>query len=675
MSFPHLLQPLDLGFTTLQNRVFMGSMHTRLEHEEGGMARLAAFYGERAKGETGLIITGGFAPNDAALLGEGGRTFKDASQIPEQRLIADAVHREGGKVCLQILHTGRYAKHDNIVGPSNIRSPINPRTPRPLTAKEVEQTIEDYAVTAALSREAGYDGVELMGSEGYFIHQFLAPRSSDRTDEWGGSFENRMRLPLEIIKRVRQRVGKDFIVVYRISVLDLVEGGNTGEEILTLARAVEQAGVDILNSGIGWHDAPVPTIAYAVPRATWRFAVAKVKQAVKIPVVLSNRINDPAVAEAAIAAGDADMVSMARPLLADPHFAKKAREGRADEINTCIACNQACLDYIFANKVCSCLVNPQACHETEYAMAPAAAPKNIAVVGAGPAGLACAATAAERGHTVTLFEANGEIGGQFNFARRIPGKEEFDETLRYYRARLPRLGVNIKLNTRPGAAELASGGYDQVVVATGVVPRIPDIPGIRHPKVISYAEAITGAKPVGKRVAIIGMGGIGYDVAEMLCIEPVPEGRRIAAFLREWGVDTENRTQGGLLPGILHTPLPSPRKITMLQRKTGRPGGTLGLTTGWVLKTRLQRHQVEMIGGASYDKIDDEGLHYTVNGERKMLAVDTVVVCAGQESSRELYDELVGLGAKPALIGGAEKAAELDALYAIREGTRLGMAL
>ena len=671
-AYPHLVKPLDFGFITLRNRAFMGSMHTRLEDEPDGMARLAAFYAERARGEAGLIVTGGFSPNEEGLLGPAGRVFNRSDQIPEHRSMVDAVHRADGKLCMQILHAGRYAKHDRIVGPSNIRSPINPRIPRPLETHEVVQVIEDYAQCAVLAREAGYDAVEIMGSEGYFLHQFFAPRSNQRTDEWGGSLANRMRLPVEVAKRVRARLGSDFLIVYRISILDLVEGGNSGDEIVALARELEAAGVNMLNTGIGWHDAPVPTIAYAVPRAAWQFAIRPLRQAVKIPLVLSNRINTPEVAEAVLASGDADMVSMARPMLADAHFARKVREGRTDEINTCIACNQACLDYIFRDQVCSCLVNPYACHETVLTQAPAPTRRKIAVVGAGPAGLATAVAAAERGHAVTLFEAGDDIGGQFNLARRIPAKREFNETLRYYRTMLRKHGVAIRLGVRAQSSDLA--GFDEIVVATGVSGRTPPIPGIDHPSVLSYTEALTGVKPVGQRVAIIGMGGIGYDMAEFLCTPQVPEGERIRIFLEHWGVDPENRGPGGFLPGGIPKLQPA-REVTMLQRKTERPGGTLGLTTGWVLKSEIARYGVKQVVGVSYEKIDDQGLHYRIQDQYHVLPVDSIVICAGQESVRGLYDELVAAGRRAHLVGGANKAAELDALYAIREGTQLGLRL
>ena len=672
MSYSNLLRPLEFGFITLRNRVLMGSMHTRLEDEPDGMAKLAAFYAERARGETGLIVTGGFSPNEAGLVGPSGRMFNRPDQIPEHRAITGAVHEAGGMICMQILHAGRYAKHDDIVGPSSVRSPINRRIPRALESDEVERTIEDYANCAVLAREAGYDAVELMGSEGYFLHQFFAPRSNQRTDEWGGSLENRMRLPLEVARRVRARVGEDFLVIYRISILDLVDGGNTGEEIVALARALEKAGMNMFNTGIGWHDAPVPTIAYSVPRAAWRFALRPLRQAVSIPLVLSNRINTPEVAEDILASGDADMISMARPMLADAHFARKLREGRADEINTCIACNQACLDYIFRDEVCGCLVNPYACRETELVLKPATLKKKVAVVGAGPAGLATALAAAQSGHAVTLFEAASEIGGQFNLARRIPAKGEFNETLRYYRSVLRKEGVEIRLDARAGVSDL--GGFEEVVVATGVTPRMPDIPGIEHAKVISYTEALTGTRPVGRSAAIIGMGGIGYDMAEFLCAPTVAESQRVDAFLEKWGVDTANRGPGGFLPTGIPRLKPA-RQVTMLQRKTDRPGGTLGLSTGWVLKSELARYGVRQLVGVTYELIDDEGLHISINGERQLIAVDSIVICAGQDSAHGLYNELLAAGRRPHLVGGASKAAELDALYAIREGTLLGLRL
>lgn len=667
-DYPHLLRPLDFGFITLPNRVLMGSMHTRLEDEPDGMERLAAFYAERARGEAALIVTGGFAPNEEGLLGPAGRLFRSAAQIPEHRLLTGAVHAAGGRLCLQILHAGRYAKHDRIVAPSAIRSPINPRVPRALHDEEIERTIDDYAACAVLAREAGYDAVELMGSEGYFLHQFFAPRSNQREDRWGGSLENRMRLPLEVARRVRAAVGRDFLVLYRISVIDLVEGGNSGPEILTLARALEQAGVNMLNTGIGWHDSPLPTIAYPVPQAAWRFAIRPLRQAVKLPLVLSNRINSPAAAEAVLAGGDADMVSMARPMLADPHFVQKVRSGRSDRINTCIACNQACLDYIFRDQTCTCLVNPFAGRETLLKLTPAAPPKRIAVVGAGPAGLAAALTAARRGHGVTLFEADARIGGQFNLACRVPGKQEFAETLRYYEVMLREHGADIRLNTRPEAADLA--GFDAVIVATGVTPRVPAIPGIDHPKVLSYAEVLRGDRPVGRRVAVIGMGGIGYDVAMFLCHGAAPQD--VEHFLQSWGVDRANLNPGGLLPGGPPR-VAAAREVTMLQRKNSRPGTTLGLTTGWILKSELARFGVRQWIGVAYEKIDDRGLHCVVDGEPRLLEADSIVVCAGQQPERGLYEVLRERGAPVHLIGGAREPAQLDALSAIDEGTRVGL--
>lgn len=669
-DYPHLLRPLDFGFITLPNRVLMGSMHTRLEDEPDGIERLAAFYAERARGEAALIVTGGFAPNEDGLLGPAGRLLSSAQQIPDHRRLTRAVHAAGGRLCLQILHAGRYARHDRIVGPSAIRSPINPRVPRPLLDEEIERTIDDYAACAVLAREAGYDAVEIMGSEGYFLHQFFAPRSNQREDRWGGSLDNRMRLPLEVARRVRAAVGQDFLVIYRISLVDLVEGGNSGAEILALASALEGAGVNMLNTGIGWHDSPVPTIAYAVPQAAWQFAIRPLRQAVKLPLVLSNRINSPEAAEAVLASGDADMVSMARPLLADPHFVQKARTGRSSQINTCIACNQACLDYIFRDRTCTCLVNPFAGRETLMKLQPAPQLKRIAVIGAGPAGLAAALTSVRRGHRITLFEADAQIGGQFNLARRVPGKQEFGETLRYYEVMLREHGAEIRLNTRVEADSLS--GFDEIVVATGVRPRVPAIPGIDHPKVLSYAEALRGERPVGRRVAVIGMGGIGYDVAMFLCHGAEPQDT--GTFLQSWGVDPANRGSGGLLSGGPPR-LTALREVTMLQRKNSRPGATLGLTTGWILKSELARFGVRQWTGVTYEKIDDRGLHCMVEGELRLVEADSIVVCAGQHAERGLYDALRERGGAVHLIGGAREPAQLDALSAIDEGTRLGLRL
>jgi 2,4-dienoyl-CoA reductase (NADPH2) len=678
-------------------------MHTRLETLDRALERVARFYVERAKGGAALIITGGFSPNAEGLMEPGAPLFDSREQLAEHHPITEAVHDAGGRIALQILHAGRYARIDGAVGPSTIASPINPNAPRRMTEADILRTIEDYATTAALAREAGYDGVEIMGSEGYLINEFTAPRTNDRGDDWGGSVENRLRLPTAIMARVRERVGKDFLVIFRVSSIDLVEGGLTADEIAAEARAVEAAGADVINQGIGWHEARVPTIAQKVPRAAWTFAARLLKDAVRIPVIASNRINTPEVAEAILANGDADLVSMARPMLADAEFANKAREGRADEINVCIACNQACLDLIFSKRVATCLVNPKAGREIEFDAPPPAKRKRVAVVGAGPAGLACAVTAAERGHMVTLYEADARIGGQLNLARNVPGKEEFDETLRYYRARIERLGIDLQLGQRPNAQGLAAGGFDEIVIATGVTPRLPDIPGIDHGNCTSYVDILNGTRLAGRRVAVMGAGGIGFDVAEFLTSAPQEVAATPEHFAAEWGVDADIASRGGLalassVPSPLvgegqgggdgrtihaetpPTPNPSPRgggessgrrDIVMLQRKSGRMGRGLGVSTGWVLRLLLAKRKVAQVTGVAYRRIDDFGVHITVEGEERVVPADTVVVCAGQEPARSLYDELTARGVKAHLIGGAERAAELDAMRAIDQGTRL----
>ncbi|MGW1513976.1 FAD-dependent oxidoreductase [Streptomyces sp. NPDC002394] len=668
--YPHLLSPLDLGFTTLPNRVIMGSMHVGLEETEHGFERMAAFYAERARGGVGLIVTGGIAPNEAGRPWDGGAKLTTAEEAAEHRLITDAVHAEGGRIAMQILHFGRYAYHPGLVAPSALKAPISPFVPNELTDAEVEQTVEDYARCAELAKEAGYDGVEVMGSEGYLINEFIASATNQRTDRWGGSYENRVRFPLEIVRRIRERVGEDFILVYRLSMLDLVPGGSTLDEVVALAKEIEAAGATIINTGIGWHEARIPTIATSVPRGAYTWVTKRLMGAVSVPLVTSNRINTPEVAEEILADGRADLVSLARPFLADPDFVAKASADRADTINTCIGCNQACLDHTFSLKITSCLVNPRACHETELVLSPTRLAKRVAVVGAGPAGLACAVSAAERGHSVTLFDAAAEIGGQLNIAKRVPGKEEFDETLRYFRVQLAERGIDVRLNTYVSAADLAD--YDEVVVATGVTPRTPGIAGEDHPSVLSYLDVLRDGAPVGERVAIIGAGGIGFDVAEFLTDGGEGASQDPETYFRQWGVDTSYENRGGLRAPERNAP---PRQVHLLQRKTTKVGAGLGKTTGWIHRTELKHRGVTMVAGVSYERIDDAGLHVTIDGEPQLLPVDTVVLCAGQEPRRDLYEELVTAGRPAHLIGGADVAAELDAKRAIDQGTRLAATL
>ena len=668
--YPHLFRPLDLGFTTVRNRVLMGSMHTGLEDRSADFPKLAAYFAERAAGGAGLIVTGGFAPNLTGWLKPFASRMSMPWHVRRHRQVTSAVHAHDGKICLQLLHAGRYAYHPLSVSASKLKAPINPFTPRALSARGVERQIGDFTNAARLAREAGYDGVEIMGSEGYLLNQFTVARTNRRNDAWGGDAARRMRFAVEIVRRVREACGPDFIIVYRLSMLDLVEGGNGWDDIVAQAKAVEAAGATIINTGIGWHEARVPTIATSVPRAAFTGVTAKLKPHVALPLITTNRINMPDVAEAVLAAGHADMVSMARPLLADPHWVNKAKAGRSEAINTCIACNQACLDHVFENKKASCLVNPRACAETELNYTKTTAPKSIAVVGAGPAGLACATVAAERGHKVTLFDAAGEIGGQFNLAKQIPGKEEFHETLRYFRHRIAETGVELRLDTRADADALAR--FDDVVVATGVTPRAVDFPGIDHPKVVGYLDVLQRRVVAGAKVAIIGAGGIGFDVGEFLVQEGESASLDLQRWMAEWGVDAAFAAPGGLAKPH---PEPAARKVWLLQRTQGKPGARLGKTTGWIHRATLKAKGVKMLGGVEYLGVDDAGLHIRVDGSEQVLDVDHVVICAGQEPRRELFDALAAQGRKAHLIGGADVAAELDAKRAIAQGSRLAATL
>lgn len=669
--YPHLLAPLDLGFTQLKNRVLMGSMHLGLEEAPGGFERMAAFYAERAQGGVALIVTGGISPNIEGGVHSAAARMETDEDVEKHKIITEAVHAEDGKICMQILHTGRYAFSDKLIAPSAVKAPINPFTPREVTGEEIEVQIEDFVNSAVKAQEAGYDGVEIMASEGYFLNQFIVTRTNHRDDEWGGEYENRIRLPIEIVRRVREKTGDNFIIIFRLSMLDLVEGGSSLEEIVTLGQAVAKAGATLLNTGIGWHEARIPTIATKVPRAAFTWVTGRIRESVAIPVITSNRINTPEVAEAVLSQGDADMVSMARPFLADAEFVTKAAHAKSDEINTCIACNQACLDQVFVGKVTSCLVNPRACHETEIPLEATTQVKKIAVIGAGPAGMAFAATAASRGHEITLFDAASEIGGQFNIAKRVPGKREFYETLRYFGKQLEINEVRLQLNHPVSASELDNSDYDEVVIATGITPRTPEIEGIHHTSVLSYLEVMNGAT-VGEKVAVIGAGGIGFDICEYLTEseDEVDVSQSIPAFMEKWGIDMTFKARGGV-EGINPKKPDSSREVYLLQRKSSKIGKKLGKTTGWIHRSDLQQKGVNMMPGCEYQKIDDEGLHLLVNGESQLLKVDNVVICAGQVSNRQLADDLSSK--KVHVIGGAEKAAELDAMRAIDQGVRLAV--
>ncbi len=692
--YPHLFTPLDLGFTTLPNRILMGSMHTGLEEEKGTLRRLAAYFAARARGGVGLMVTGGIAPNRQGWLAPFGAKMTTQAEARKHRLVTTAVHDAGGKICMQILHAGRYAMHPMLVAPSPLRAVISPFRPWEMSPRLIRSTIGDFASCAALAREAGYDGVEIMGSEGYLINEFIAPRTNKRHDEWGGAFENRIRFPLEIMRAVREKAGADFIVIFRVSMLDLVDDGSNWAEVVELAEAIEQAGATLINTGIGWHEARIPTIATMVPRGAYAWVTDRLKGRLRVPLIATNRINTPEKAEEILAHGQADLVSMARPLLADPDFARKAFAQRGADINTCIACNQACLDHIFEHKTASCLVNPRACRETILPPPPPQPSKSrsgrkIAVIGAGPAGLSCATELAARGFETHLFEGSGEIGGQFNMAKRIPGKEEFHETLRYFGRQLQQTGVHLHLNTHVNAAHLSENGFGDVVLATGVQPRIPDIEGIDHPKALSYLNVLLHGAPVGEKVAIIGAGGIGFDVATFLT-EPVDRGWTAYApnqpfdpnagdpqwpfkkYIREWGIDPSYQARGGLTQAFQH---PSPREVWLLQRSKGKIGERLGKTTGWAHRLTLKNRGVHMWSAVQYQKIDDAGLHLVYNGQTQLLPVDHVIICAGQEPQRALQAPLEQAGVRVHLIGGAKLAAELDAKRAIEEGLLVAWAL